>query len=108
MNLPTEIFGSVIVVHTPEEVAGDQALLLAQFATTLERNNVVLDLDHTELIDSRGLTSLLDMQESLRKAGGDMKLATTSPTNRKIFEITRLDQQLEIFETVVDAVRSFR
>ena len=25
MNLPTEIFGDVIVVHTPEELATDQA-----------------------------------------------------------------------------------
>lgn len=108
MNLPTEIFGSVIVVHTPDEVVGDQAAVLAQYASTLERSNVVFDLDSTELIDSRGLGALIDVQDALRGQGGELKVATSSPTNRKILEITRLDQQLEIFETVVDAVRSFR
>jgi anti-anti-sigma regulatory factor len=40
--------------------------------------------------------------------GGEVKIATTNPTNRKILEITRLDQQLEVFEDIVGAVRTFR
>ena len=42
------------------------------------------------------LGALLDAQEALRRAGGDLKIASTNPSNRKIFEITRLDQQLEV------------
>ena len=38
---------------------------------------------------------------------GDLKIATSNKANRKILEITRLDEQLEVFDTVIDAVKSF-
>jgi anti-anti-sigma factor len=108
MNLPTEIFGDVIVVHTPEELGSDQANDLEQLLVTLERRNVVADLDSTETIDSRGLTAIVVSQDNLRELGGDLKLATTIASNRKILEMTRLDRRFEVFESVIDAVRSFQ
>jgi anti-sigma B factor antagonist len=38
MKLPTEVFGDVVVVHTPEELGGDLAAQLEEFLTTLERS----------------------------------------------------------------------
>lgn len=108
MKLPTEIFGDVIVVHTPEELGCNQAEAFEACVTALERKNLVLDLDNTETFDSRGLTALLQVQETARQEMGDVKLATANVTNRKILEITRLDDQLEVFASVVDAVKSFR
>ena len=108
MNLPTEIFGDVIVVHTPEELGEDQADGFEACVPTLERSNVVLDLDNTEMLDSAGLTSLLNVHDRLCGQGGDVKIATTNFSNRKILEITRLDRQLEVFSSVIDAVKSFR
>ena len=108
MNLATEIFGNVIVVHTAEELGWDQATGFEKFITTQERQQVVLDLDSTEMLDSMGLTALLNVQDSLRALGGDLKIATNNSVNRKILEITRLDQQLEVFESVIDAVKSYR
>ncbi len=107
MNLPTEIFGKVIVVHTPEELSDDKSEQLAGYLTALDRSCVIVDLDGTETIDSAGLTALLDAQEGLRQREGDLKIATTNAMNRKIFEITRLNQQLEVFDSVIDAVKSF-
>ena len=108
MNLPTEIFGSVAVVHAPDELGGDLADRVQEFLTGLERSNVVFDLDNAELVDSAGLTMLLDVLDALRAQGGDLKIATTNAVNRKILEITRLDQQLEVFDTVVEAVKGFQ
>jgi anti-sigma B factor antagonist len=107
MKLPTEIFGSVVVVHTPEELGTDTAEQLEHFLTSQERNNVIVDLDGSETIESGGLEALLNAQEALKALQGDLKLATSNPANRKILEITRLDQQFEVFETVVEAVKSF-
>ncbi len=107
MNLPTEIFGDVAVVHTLEEHGGDQADEFLGYVRTLDQHNVVVDLDHTETLDSAGLTALLDAQDGLREKGGDIKIATKNHCNRKILEITRLDQQLEVFDGVIDAVKSF-
>jgi anti-anti-sigma factor len=107
MNLPSEIFGDVVVVHTPDELGGDNAQSLPGYLTRLDRKNVVLDLDGTEVFTGAGLDGLVDAQERLRALGGDMKIATTNRYNRKILEMTRLDQQLEVFDNVIDAVRSY-
>lgn len=107
MNLPTEVFGEIVVVHSPEELGGEHAERFEEFLLTQERRRLVLDLDRTEMLDSRGLTALLNVQDSLRALGGEIKLATANANNRKILEITRLDRQLEVFESVVDAVKSF-
>lgn len=107
MNLPTEIFDDVIVVHAPEELGTDQGGNFTAFFASLERNKVVLDVDNTELLDSKGLEALLEVQERMRAVGGDMKIAAANATNRKILEITRLDQHLEVFQSVIDAVKSY-
>lgn len=107
MKLPTEVFGEVIVIHAPEEIGEDTAHQLEEFLTSQERCKVILEMDGTETLDSVGLTSLLIAHEILRDQHGDLRISTNNKVNRKIFEITRLDQQLEIFESVLDAVRSF-
>jgi anti-sigma B factor antagonist len=108
MNLPTEVFGNVVVVHAPDELDDDKCEAFLDFITRQERHNVVLDLDPTESIDSAGLTAMLDAQEKLQEAAGDLKIATNNALNRKILEITRLDDNLEVFDSVIDAVTSFR
>jgi len=107
MKLPTEVFGDVVVVHTPEELGADTAGQLEKFLTSQERSNVIVDLDGSETIDSSGLEALLSAQEALRALQGDLKISTSNPANLKILEITRLDEQLEVFNTVIDAVKSF-
>ena len=86
MNLPSEIFGDVIVVHTPDELGAENCDAFEAYVPSLERHNVVLDLDATEMIDSKGLTALLNVQDKLRDLSGEAKIATTNDTNRKIFE----------------------
>lgn len=107
MKLPTEIFGEVIVVHTPEELGGDTIRQVEAYLTSLDRSNVVVDLDGTESLESAGLEALLNAQEVLRGLLGDLKITTSNSANRKILELTRLDQQLEVFDSVIDAVKSF-
>ena len=108
MNLPTEVFGNVVVIHSPEELVQDYADMFQSYLTSRERSNVVLDLDNSEAIDSAGLTAIVDAQDKLRECDGDLKIATTNTANRKILEMTRLDEQLEVFDSVIDAVKSFR
>jgi anti-anti-sigma factor len=108
MNLPSEVFGNVVVIHAPEELGADQAEPVRNFLTTQECSNVVLDLDNSESIDSDGLMTLLSAQEQLREKSGDLKIATTNSINRKILEVTRLDKHFEVVDSVIDAVKSFR
>ncbi|HID75270.1 MAG TPA: anti-sigma factor antagonist [Planctomycetaceae bacterium] len=108
MNLTTEVFGDVMVVHAPDELGAELAGQLSAYLSSRRRRRIVFDLDGTELIDSAGLTALLDAQDQLRQKGGQMRIATSNPTNRKILEITRLDRQLEVFSSVIEAVKSFQ
>lgn len=107
MKLPSEVFGQVVVVHTPKEVHEDNADLIEGFLTTIDQTKIVLDMDGTETIDSSGLAMLLDVQEILQGRDGQLKVCTANHSNRKILEITRLDEHLEVYESVIDAVRSF-
>ena len=107
MNFPTEIFGDVVVAHAPDELHEEVADRFERFLTTLDRSKVVVDLDDSESIDSAGLTALLNARSELQRAEGELKVITSNHVNRKILEITRLDEQLEVFDSVVDAVRSF-
>lgn len=108
MNLTTEIFGNCMVVHAPQDLGREQADRFKNFLHSLERSQIVLDIDDVEQIDSAGLTALVETQEHLRAIGGDLKIATDSAVNRKILEITRIDRQLELFDSVIDAVKSYR
>jgi len=108
MNLPTEIFGDVMVVHTPEELGADQASIFQDRLAQADQVRIVIDLDNTESLDSAGLTAILNAQDELRDRGGDLKISTTNATNRLILEITRLEEQLDVFESVIEAVKSFR
>lgn len=107
MNLPTEIFGDVLVVHAPEELSEEQSHTFQKFVLAQERVKVVVDLDSVESLDSAGLESLLDIQDELQASQGDVKVISANSVNRKILEITRLDQQFEVFDSVIDAVKSF-
>ncbi len=107
MKLPTEIFGDVVVVHTPDDINEDFAENFWMFLTSLDQHKVIVDLDGTESFKNEGLEALLDAQDALRLRQGDLKIMTGSNVNRKILEITRLDHQLEVFDSVIDAVKSF-
>jgi anti-sigma B factor antagonist len=107
MSFPTEIFGDVIVVHTPDDVNEDFADQFSMFIMNLDQTKVIVDLDRSESFKSEGLEALLDAQDALRLEQGDLKVMTTSHVNRKILEITRLEVQLEVFDSVIDAVKSF-
>lgn len=107
MNLPTEVFGDVVVAHAPEEILENRCDELLSCLTSLERANVVLDIDHVEAIDSHGLETMLDVLDRLRQRGGDLKLSASGNVNRKILEITRIDLYIEVFESVIEAVKSY-
>jgi anti-anti-sigma factor len=98
----------VLVVHTPDEMCHEQVDRFGAFMGAQQQSQIVLDMGQTEMLDSDGLTALVDAQDKLRADGGDLKIATANGINRKILEMTRLDQRLEVYETVVDAVNSFQ
>ena len=67
----------------------------------------VINLETTQIIDSAGLEFLLDFAEQLKNRGGALKLAAPNNLCAEIMEITGVQDELEVFENVNQAVRSF-
>ena len=111
MQITTETFGDVLVVHTPDDLTEETSRV---FVSAVEgplsngRSSIVLQMDRSELFDSVGLTTLLDLQDQARQAGGTVKISGLVDPGRKVFEVTRLDQRFDLFDSVIDAVASFR
>jgi anti-sigma B factor antagonist len=111
MQLTTETFGRTLVVHTPEELTAESISVFQQSVEdALDSGNLqmVFEFERTDLVDSEGLTMLLDVRDKLREQGGDLKLCGLIDHSRKVFEVTRLDRQFDVFDSVIDAVSSFR
>ena len=110
MTITTETFGRVLVAHTPEELNEESARDLMHALETPVANgtvSVVAQMNRTETLDSAGLTALLDLRDELRQHGGNLKICNLSETGQKVFELTRLDDELDTFDSMIDAVASF-
>jgi anti-sigma B factor antagonist len=111
MQILTETFGDVVVAHTPDELTDDFAHLLAN---TLRRgvengqNRIVLQMDRSDSFDSAGLGVLVDLHDSLRESGGGLKVCCLTEIGQKVFEIVRFNRRLDVFDSVIEAVNSFR
>lgn len=68
---------------------------------------VVLDMGDIPLIDSAGLDSLLDFQDTLQDRGGAVKLAAATQLCQEVLRITGVDQRFETYDEVKTAVGSF-
>ncbi len=60
---------------------------------------VVVDLTEVALIDSTGLSVLLNVLRRLTRAHGHLALVLDNPTVLRLFEITRLDSTFDIHAT---------
>jgi anti-anti-sigma factor len=111
MQVNTETFGDVLVVHTPEDLTEETTKLFHEaIETHLETGlrRVVLQMDRSETLDSAGLTALVDLHEKLRGDGGNVKICALTETGRRIFRVTRLDEEFDLFDSMIDAVGSFQ
>ena len=68
--------------------------------------HLVVELSEVSFIDSSGVGTLTDVFRKLNKRGGRLALVGLRKMVRSVFEITRLDQFLAIFDTEEEALRS--
>ncbi len=68
---------------------------------------VVLDMSKVPLVDSAGLETLLNIQQTLRESAGLLKLAGLSQLCQDIFRVTGLAERFETFAETKAAVGSF-
>jgi anti-sigma B factor antagonist len=92
-------------------VGGPESLKFNQTLSNLIEEgsvNVILDLSKIELMNSSGLGIIIHSVNQLKQNSGSLKLANVSSKIRQIMEITKLDSIFQCYDTVEDAVKSFK
>jgi anti-sigma B factor antagonist len=75
--------------------------------STEGRNNVVLNLEKVEYIDSTGLGGLVICFTTLKRGGGALKLLNLNRRNVELLVLTKLQTVFEVFNDEQDSVNSF-
>jgi anti-sigma B factor antagonist len=68
------------------------------------RNQLVLDLEGIDFLDSTGLGTIIGALKRARTHGGDLRLVCTDTRITRLFEITGLDQAVPLLPTLDAAV----
>jgi anti-sigma B factor antagonist len=92
-------------------MGGPDATMLHDYLHELISNNkkkVVIDLSKVEWMNSTGLGILISGLTTLRNNGGELKLANVTDKIQSLLTITKLITVFESYDTIEDAVKSFK
>ena len=111
MKLSHEIYDDAVVVSINGELTADDLepfRRLVQERLDAGTRDFVLDVAETEFIDSKGLETILWLQETAGERLGQLRLSAPSENVGKILQVTRLDNQFDTHKDVDEAVKSLR
>ena len=109
-NTREESGGKVVVIDAPNRLdVGVADAFKVRINELVDQGNcrVVIDLEHTEFMDSSGLGSLVSRIAVTRSEQGDVRLVAPSPFVANLLEITHLNQVFKFFDDTESAVKSF-
>jgi anti-sigma B factor antagonist len=111
MKIKEKIEGNIAILSvTGNMMDGPETAVLHEKVKSLISDGmkkVILDLNKVKWMNSSGLGVLMSCWGSLRKEGGNLKLANVSEKIDSLLIITQLIQFFETFETVERALASF-
>lgn len=67
----------------------------------------LFDFTNVKMIDSSGLGYIVYCLKKLRKKNGDVKIHNLENQAKLIFEITRVNSILDIYDSEIEALKSF-
>jgi anti-sigma B factor antagonist len=70
--------------------------------------NYVFDLQGLTYSSSAGIRIFLGLARDSRKKNGDLRIAGVRPQVEKIFKMSKFDKIVKIFDTVENAVNSYK
>jgi anti-sigma B factor antagonist len=89
---------SATIIPSADIVAGEVQSFRAELLGLINEKvlKITVDLGSVEMIDSSGIGVFISAQNSLRKAGGALKVVNISADILKMFKIMRLDKHFEV------------
>jgi anti-sigma B factor antagonist len=106
----SERYGSVVIEFKGNVMGGPDAVSLNEKLHELidaEKTNVVVDLGRVKFMNSSGLGMLIGGLTTMRKAGGDLRIANATDKIESLLIVTKLITVFKHFESVEKAVESY-
>jgi len=103
---------NIVILSPKGKIMGgpDASLLHDKLYECIEKNKkrVVIDLAGVDWMNSTGLGILISSYTTLRNHEGELKLANVTDKIRSLLTITKLVSVFESFDSVDEAVKSFK
>lgn len=73
-----------------------------------KKKRIVVDLSGVSLMNSSGLGMLIGAATTVRNASGSMKLACATEKVAQVFKMTKVNNVIEMHDSVKSAIESFK
>lgn len=107
----TERYNCVVIEFKGNVMGGPDAVSLNETLHDLiekDQKNVVVDLAKVKFMNSSGLGMLIGALTTMRKAGGDLKIANATDKIESLLIVTKLITVFSHYKSVDEAVESFK
>jgi len=107
-NIVSEIYNNTLVMRTDgyiNNVAGEK--IIAEFSKNFSgsMNKVVMDLGKSKVVNSIGISYLIDIIEKLNESNGKLVFTSLDPTIEKTFNIMGIFQFAQKADSVEAALK---
>jgi anti-sigma B factor antagonist len=106
----SERYSSVIIEFKGNVMGGPDAVSLNEKLHELiddVKTNVIVDLGKVKFMNSSGLGMLIGALTTMRKAGGDLRIANATDKIESLLIVTKLITVFKHFKSVEEAAESF-
>ena len=106
-----EVDDIIVLVPKGKSMGGPDATLLHdKLHNFIDQNKkkIIIDLSKVELMNSTGLGILISGLTTMKNNGGELKLAAVTEKIQSLLTITKLITVFENYDTVDQAVGSFK
>jgi anti-sigma B factor antagonist len=111
LSVEARIYGDVVVVHCEGRIVyRDEAAALSRVVGELlhKGTKLILDLSGVSSMDSAGIGELVLLETWAQQRNAEFKCAGATTVVRTLLDITNLDSVLDVYDTVDEALESFR
>lgn len=107
----SERYNCMVIQFKGNVMGGPDAVSLNETLHGLiekDQKNVVVDLAKVKFMNSSGLGMLIGALTTMRKAGGDLRIANATDKIESLLVVTKLITVFNHFKSVDDAVESYK
>lgn len=107
----SERYNCMVIQFKGNVMGGPDAVSLNESLHDLiekDQKNVVVDLAKVKFMNSSGLGMLIGALTTMRKAGGDLRIANATDKIESLLVVTKLITVFTHFKSVDEAVESFK